>query len=435
MLANLISFIFDLQLFAFDNPADPQVNKTTDTLATTGNDLSVEMKTYYDMRLIDEAGPNLVHQQFGQKRPIPKGSGKTIEFRKFSKLAKATTPISEGVTPVGKKLNATATTATVEQYGDYIVQSDVLELTALDNTILEATKLLGQQAGLTLDTIVRDILVTGTNVSYADAVSGGVATAVTSRYQLTGNCKLTVDMVEQVVTKLKAQNAPTINGYYVAIVHPHVVYDLRRDPEWIDAHKYAQPDELYNGEIGQIAGVRFVESTEAKIFRGDDLATTRNLSLSAAVTGGADVHTLPVKGGTVTANALVGRKIVVRRASDGKVYQYTVSANTANAITTVEAVTENFATNDIVYPGEGSANGGAVYACLFLGDGAYGVTEISGGGLQTIIKQKGSAGTADPLDQRSSIGWKAMLTAKILVEAYMVRVECCSKFSDVAVAN
>lgn len=428
-----INFPFDLQLFAFDNPANSQVNKTTDTTATTGNDLSVENKTYYDMRLIDEAGPNLVHQQFGQKRPIPKNGGKTIEFRKFSKLAKATTPLQEGVTPAGKKLDATAITATVAQYGDYIVQSDVLELTAIDNTILEATKILGQQAGLTLDTIVRDILCAGTNVSYADSVNGAVVSAVTSRAALTGYCKLTVDMVEQVVTKLKAQNAPTINGYYVAIVHPHVVYDLRRSTDWLDAHKYAQPDELYNGEIGQVAGVRFVESTEAKIIRGEDLASnSRTLAVNGAITGGASQKSIVFDGGTVAADALVGKKIVV----GGKTF--TVAANTASSgtatITTVEAITANVADDTVIYP-EGNATGGAVYCCLFLGADAYGVTEITGGGLQTIIKQKGSAGVADPLDQRSSIGWKAMLTAKILLEQYIVRLECCSKFSDTAKAN
>lgn len=417
---------FDLQLFA-----DPlsYINKTTDTTATTGNDLSVENKTFYDMRLIDEAGPNLVHQQFGQKRPIPKNGGKTIEFRKFSKLAKATTPLSEGVTPAGKKLDASSITATVQQYGDYVVQSDVLELTAIDNTILEATKILGQQAGLTLDTIVRDILCAGTNVSYADSVNGSTVNAVTSRGGLSSTyCKLTVDMVEQVVTKLKAQNAPTINGYYVAIVHPHVVYDLRRSADWLDAHKYAQPDELYNGEIGQIAGVRFVETTEAKIIRGEDLASNSR-TLAVNHDGGySSGTTIAFDGGTVAEHALKGKKIVIGGVT------YTVSDNTASAITTVETIATTIADDAVIYP-EGSSDGGAVYCCLFLGADAYGVTEIEGGGLQTIIKQKGSAGVADPLDQRSSIGWKAMLTAAILVQAYMVRLECCSKFSGTAKAN
>ena len=299
--------------------------------------LSAENKTFYDMTLLDEAQAALVHDQFAQKRPIPMNGGKTIEFRKFASLPKATTPLTEGVTPDGKSLNVTAVTATVAQYGDYITQSDVLELTSIDNTIVEATKILGRQAGLTLDTVTRNVLQSGTNVTYCPKSSGD---EVTSRAGLDATCQLTVKVVQQVVAKLKGQNAPTINGKYVAIIHPYVAYSLMRDPEWIDAHKYAQPDNLFTGEIGEIAGVRFVETTEAKVYDG------------------------------------------------------------------------------------------GVFGTLIMGANAYGVTEITGGGLQTIIKQKGSAGTADPLDQRSSIGWKAIKTAELLIPNYLVRVE--SKVADFA---
>ena len=214
--------IFNLQLFA---------NEVQTTLLAG---LSPEMKTFYDMTLIDEAQANLVHDQFGQKRPIPQGSGKTIEFRKFAALTKALTPLTEGVTPDGKGLTVTTITATVNQYGDYITQSDVLELTALDNTILEATKLLGRQAGLTLDTIVRNVMQSGNNVTYCPKVAAdGAETAVTSRANLDTTCQLTVKVIQQVVAKLRAQNAPTIGGKYVAIIHPYVAYDLMRDPEWL----------------------------------------------------------------------------------------------------------------------------------------------------------------------------------------------------------
>ncbi len=324
------------------------------TQVTTQDSLSPEMKTFYDMNLIDEAGPQMVHDQFGQKRPIPANGGKTVEFRKFSPLPKATQPLTEGVTPDGNQLNVSTITATVNQYGDYIVQSDVLELTAMDNTILEAAKLLGRQAGITLDTVVRNVLHTGTNVTYCPKkAADGTETEVTSRAALDETAQLTVDVVNQVVAKLRAQNAPTIDGKYVAIIHPYVAYDLMRDPEWIDAHKYANADALYEGEIGEIGGVRFVQTTEAK-----------------------------------------------------------------------------------VYAGEGCPNGLAVFGSLFFGDGAYGVTEVTGGGLETIVKQKGSGGTSDPLNQRSSVGWKALKTAELLIPNYLVRVESCSKrFSSTTQAN
>lgn len=327
----------------------------TTLLNSTGNDLSPEMKTFYDKALLYAAQAQLVHHQFGQKRPIPKNGGKTIEFRKFTPLAKALTPLTEGVTPAGNQLDVTAITATVSQYGDFIALSDVLELTAIDNVVLETTKLLGDQAGLTMDTIVRDILVAGTNVMYAPKINAttGAETAVTSRANLDATAVLTVDLVQQVVARLRAVNTPRINGSYVAIIHPFAEYDIMRDPEWIDPHKYKDTTNLYEGEIGMISGVRFVESTEAKIWRGTGCPT--NLS---------------------------------------------------------------------------------VFGTLFFGENAYGVTDVEGGGLQTIVKQKGSAGTADPLDQRSSVGWKAIETAEILMQPYMIRVEhCSSRWSATVDAN
>ena len=103
---------------------------------TTG-DLSDEMKTYYETRLIDLAEPRLVHDQFGDKYPIPQNGGKVIEFRKYSPLAKALEPLTEGVTPDGNSLNVTAVTAEVKQYGDYIQLSDLLQLTAIDNNVVQ----------------------------------------------------------------------------------------------------------------------------------------------------------------------------------------------------------------------------------------------------------------------------------------------------------
>ncbi len=403
------------------------INTNVTTANTPGNDLSPEMKKFYDMTLIDEAGPNLVHDQFGQKRPIPQGGGKQIEFRRFANLPKATVALTEGVTPDGGSLDVSTVNATVSQYGYYIVQSDLLELTALDNTILEATKLLGKQAGLTLDTVVRNAIVSGTNVNYCSAWNGTTETEVTSRAKLDSTCRLTVDSIQRAVAKLRANNAPTINGKYVAIIHPYVAYDLMRDPEWIDAHKYAQPTELYEGEIGELAGVRFVQTTEAKIFRGDDLsATSRTLAVNKTGGYSGAVTSIAFDGAAVTANALKGRYIIINGVSAK------VSSNTTSTITVESTDFGTVADNAVIYPGEGASDGQSVFATLLLGENAYGTTEVTGAGLQTFVKQRGSAGTADPLNQRSSVGWSALKTAEILVPNYIIRIESTSRFSDTA---
>lgn len=408
------------------------MSNDTNTVQTTGmTGLSAEMKTFYDMTLIDEAQANLVHDQFGQKRPIPANGGKIIEFRKFAPLAKATTPLIEGVTPDGKQLSVSTVSAAVSQYGDYITQSDMLELTALDNTILESAKLLGRQAGATLDTVVRNVMHSGTNVIYAEKVTSSGVTEVKSRAALDSDCAITVELIQRAVAKLRAQNAPTINGKYVGIIHPYVAYDLMRDPEWVDAHKYDQPENLYEGEIGELAGVRFVQTTEAKIYAGDDLASdsrTLTVNSSAGYTG--SVTSIKFDGGTVETDALAGRCILINGV------RAKVTANTADTLTIESCDFGTVADNAVIYPGEGGRDGLAVFGTLILGDGAYGVTEVTGGGLEIIVKQRGSSGAADPLDQRSSVGWKAIKTAEMLIENYLVRIESVSKrFSASAKAN
>lgn len=323
------------------NLFDGNTNVTTQT--GEGQELSPEMKTYYSDYLIDMAEPNLVHDQFGQKHPIPKNGGKTIEFRKYSPLPKATTAITEGVTPNGQKLNVSTVTATVEQYGGFIELSDMLILTAIDNNLVEAMNLLGGQAGRTLDTITRNVLNGGTNVQFAN---GEVTSRAALEYtDAATNHNLTVDAVRKAVRFLKVMNAPKINGCYAGIIHPDCAYDLMSDPKWVNVKTYSDPDGIYEGEIGKIEGVRFVETSEAMVF-----------------------------------------------------------------------------------PGTG-ADGRDVYSTLILGANAYGVTEVTGGGLQTIVKQLGSAGTADPLNQRATCGWKATKAVERLVEEYMIRIETTSTFT------
>lgn len=319
---------YRLNLHAFESV----INATTSNQSK--NNLTAEVKTYYSDYIIDVAGPELVHDQFGQKRPIPAGNGKSIEFRKFTPLAKVTTALVEGVTPEGQALDVSTITATVKQYGGFVTLTDLLDLTAIDNVKTEAVQLIGSQAGRSLDTVVREVLNGGTNVQYHEGERAG-------RANLTESDTLTVKAIKRAVRTLKRQNAKRIDDAYIGIVHPDAAFDLMNDPEWIDWQKYTTPEKMYEGEIGKIAGVRFVETTEAKVFE---------------------------KSG-------------------------------------------------------GSSSNLDVYSTLIIAKDAYGTTEITGGGLELIVKQKGSGGTADPLDQRSTIGWKASKTAERLVEDYMVRVE------------
>ena len=430
--------LFSLQMFAAGDvvnyaggstPSNAgQYNVNADSAVSTGT-LSAEMKTFYDKTLLVLAGANLVHDQFGQKRPIPKNGGKQIEFRKFSKLPKAMKPITEGVTPAGNKMTVTAITAQVDQYGDYVEQTDMLELTAVDNTIVEATKELAAQAGLTLDTVVRNELVGGTNVMYVPSVSGGTETPVTSRANITELCKLRVKDVFKAAAELKSVNAPKINGSYVAIIHPYVAYDLMQEAgdQWIGIQKYADPENILKGELGTLGGVRFVESTEAKIFA------------PAKIQGA--ISRLTVKTNATTSTSIAINEVLETETPSTAIPVYVNGvANTITAITTSDNATTLTlgsavtVTAGAVICGKGAGkDGSAVFCTLFLGENAYGVTDIEGGGLEHIVKQRGYGN--DPLNQRSAIGWKATKVAKRLLEEYIIRVESGSAFSATAEEN
>ena len=202
------------------------------------------------------------------------------------------------------------------------------------------------------------------------------------------------------------------------------------DPNWKTPNQYADPSNIMEGEIGKIEGVRFIESSEAKVFHADDLAdNARNLSVNKSG-GYSGTNVIAFDGGNVQAGALVGRYVLI-----GGTRAY-VGANTASEMTLYTDSTKSMIAsvscedNAVIYPGEAGAMGRDVYATMVFGENAYGTTEITGGGLELIVKQLGSAGTCDPLNQRATVGWKATKVTVRLVEAFMVRIETASTFDD-----
>lgn len=428
----------NLQLFA--------ENTQVTTMNQTGNDLSPEMKTYYDKLLIMNAQPQLVHDQFAQKRDIPKNGGKTIEFRRFTELKKQLTPLVEGVTPDGQSLNVTKLEATVDQYGGYVMASDMLELTAVDNVGVETTELLGNQAGRTLDTITRDVLAGGTQVIYAPEIATDGSKSVTeAREEINKDCRLTVELLYEAARNLKAMNTPKIDGSnYVAIVNQDVAFDLMtKDKMWRDVHTYQDATEIYKGELGQIAGFRFVESTEAKVIGPNKICgiLPSRLKLHTALdsTGSTNIlvdDTIAAADATAINAAITGGAEYFVYVDGNKAEVSSVTAGApGTAKLVVTAAVKNAAVGAMVCGDGAGADGSAVYCVICLGKDAYGTTTVEGGGLEHIFKPKGSAGTADPLNQRWSMGWKAIKVAERLDESRMVRIECGSTFSDRVESN
>ena len=227
-------------------------------VSSTG--LAPEVRQAYDLALLKAARPNLIHAQFCSKSPVPKGQGNTINRRRFSLLAAATTALTEGVTPAGSQLTVTNIQMTVYQYGDYVEGTDLVIWQSIDPLIAETVELQGQQAGNTIDQLARSFMTSGLTVQYAGAV-GGRSSIGTSNI-------MSGTELKKAVRTLAGNNALKINNDYVAIVHPNTVYDLQGITEWINAAEYSNPDSLYTGEVAKLYSVRFVETTNAVVFAG-----------------------------------------------------------------------------------------------------------------------------------------------------------------------
>ena len=310
------------------------VQTTTNTASPT----TYLNKTYYDRTMLEWAKAQLVYAQFGQKRPIPRNSGKTVEFRRWTLFTpnKVTQALTEGVTPSSQSLGQTKVEATIAQYGAYVEISDLLDLTAYDPVINDSAELLGEQLGIVVDNVTRDAMIADASTQFASGRANANA--------ITATDYLTVDEIRKAVRTLKGNKARRFSGngrsgHFVCIVDPFATYDLQSDSLWQDVSKYSNAEQIYAGEIGRLFGVVFVETTEGYV------------------------------------------------------------ANNSSSV--------------------------PVHHSLIFGADAYGVIDVAGSGvLQTIIKPRGSAGTADPLDQRSTVGGKVMgYTAKVLNALWIIDIQ------------
>lgn len=313
---------------------------------TTTADI-VAVNSFYNRDLLYRAQANLVHTKFAQTKNIPQNNSSTIVFRRYANFPAATTPLIEGVTPVGRKLSAVNVTGTVQQYGDYVTLTDKLTMTTEDPIRLEMNGILGYQAGLTLDTLTRDVLSGGTNVIYSG--SGNTSTG-----DIAAGDVVTLANVQAAVLDLKNSNTLMMTSFvdpstgistvplppcYIGINHVNQTPTFRAMTGFVKVELYSNGQGRMVGEYGKIEEVRLIETTNAKVFLG-------------AGTGGIDV-----------------------------------------------------------------------YSTIIMGQHAYATSAISGMALQNIVKPLGSAGSADPLDQRETSGWKASFTAIILNDDFLIRIE------------
>lgn len=276
----------NLQFFAdagtLVNGTKSYVNSNTGAVNAfdQGNTLAPELKAYYDTELLENARTELFYAQFAKRQALPANHHGSVEWRKWNTFERAA-KLTEGVIPTGQKFGVTTVMGSIDQYGTYTSITDKLELRAYDDVILGATEEMGASAAETQEKLIRDALLAGTNVLYCDNINIGTGAVISTptgcaamgASDTDGWSLLTPAMVNKAVTIMKKNRVPRINGRYYAVVHPSVAHDLRECEGWIEAHKYAAPEELFNGEIGELHGVRFIENVFAPVLGdGDEYA-------------------------------------------------------------------------------------------------------------------------------------------------------------------
>lgn len=242
---------------------------------TTSGTLAQPVAAYYDKRFLLRAKANFVMKQLGSVGRIPKGEGSKIVWNRLTNPSAKTTALTEGTDPTPTGLSATLVSATVSQYGNYEQVTDYLELTAVDTLIKEVIDTLAYEAALTIDTVIRNALVTKGQVLYASTVVARNSIHATDIVQVAD-----IRKAKRNLRRLFAQ--PHTGQRYVAAAHPDVIYDLEGDTNWVNAHIYADKgvEAVYNGEAGEIYGTKWIEYDNAQVLAGSGSTATQNVYIT-----------------------------------------------------------------------------------------------------------------------------------------------------------
>lgn len=257
---------------------------------TAFGDITPRTAAYAAKELLKRGLPYLVFEKFGQAKPLPANNSKVMTFRRYNALALATTPLTEGVTPDGKKLVPTDVTATLSQYGDKVTITDVVIDTHEDDVLNEAIDVLGEQAAQTIEAIRYGVLKANANPLYANGVARNAV-----------NTTFTTDLQRKAVRALKKQNARQITSIirstpsfgtenvapgFVCITHSDLEPAIRAATGFTPAEKYGSITPWEN-EIGKIDDVRYLTTTTAQPY--PDAGGVKGTMISTSGTN-ADVY-------------------------------------------------------------------------------------------------------------------------------------------------
>lgn len=439
----------------------------------TASQFSADIEAYIADELLALARRQVVAYQFGDPLELPEGRGTTYTATRYNRIPLPFAPLSEGVPPIGQTMTIAQVTATVQQWGDKVTITDVAELTIKHPLFKTAVDLCGLAVTETLDRNTFNALNAGTQVNYVNTrgaraslvagdtmnlheinrVMGALITIGAPRYM---GDEQTTAKIDAKAGQPSAGKDPRGQPHYVSILHPLVEADLRENNTVVTAWSYSDINKMYNDELGELSGSRFVRSNMVPTWTGvaqinpvagtsGSLATgnyfvkvtasdTQNqyesriyqVSASTAVVGpnGSLAVTLPTLAGFTfsvyvgTVNTTLNLGLSTSGPTSGPLVGQATQMAGGQVITiTGVGVAQT--------PPAAPATGVTVYPSYFFGRGAYGQVVLSD--IQTSFLT--GADKSDPLNQLRVVGWKVFYGTIILNQTFFARVESTSSFS------
>ena len=225
--------------------------------ATTTAGMTAEVSTYYERVFLARAMKRLIHEQGGQKKTMPAGEGKTVNFTRYNVPTAITAALTEGANPTAIDLSATTVSATLAEYGNSAQIAKFLSLVSIDRNNKEKIEVFGQNMGETIDTLAREELFSGATTQLAGGKANITAVAASD--------VLNASEIKKAVRTLEGNSAMRYDdGFYMGKIQPFTWYDLIGDSTWVNAKTYSDVKDLYMGEVGELFGVRFMLSNNGK---------------------------------------------------------------------------------------------------------------------------------------------------------------------------
>ena len=247
-------------------------------------------------------------------------------------------PLTDGQTPAGDQLSVTDFRAQISWYGSFVTITDQIQFTVQDRVLNESTKVLSLQLGLTIDTLIRDMMLsTASTINCTNGVNGAVPTELTDQDIQIAVIALRRGNARLMTNPLPGQNrfgTSPVRASYWGFMPVELQDDLENVSSFISAANYPNPMDALEAEWGSTRNVRWLLNTN------------------------------------------------------------------------------------------GFNNGAAtpIYSSFILGQEAYGVVRLGAKEAEFIVKPLGASGTADPLNQRGTVGYKYPFATRLLNDNWITQV-------------